>query len=262
MDPLQKTAPETIRERLFPIQDGRFRFDCHPGVPCFTECCRALTLMLTPYDVLRLARHLALSTTDFLDQYTDVVAREGSPLPSVILCMRDDARQTCPFVSSEGCTVYPDRPSACRIYPLARASRTHRVHGTVLESYFLLREDHCRGFEEPKEWTVDAWIADQGLEDYHRMNNEWMEVVTHPRIRDGLTEKQLQMFYLASYDLDRFRTFVFQSRFLTAFEFGDLEPESARNDDFRLLRLAIAWLRFFLLGEGPIRPKTSPTSSR
>ncbi|MBC7359301.1 MAG: YkgJ family cysteine cluster protein [Desulfacinum sp.] len=258
MENVKTTAPEKIRHRLTPIENDRFRFACHPGVPCFTECCRALNLMLTPYDILRLSRHLGLSTTQFLDRYADVVVEEGSPLPQAVLKMQANERQTCPFVSEKGCLVYPDRPSACRTYPLARASRKHRVHGTVLESYFLLKEDHCRGFEETREWSVSQWVADQGLEDYHAMNNQWMDVVTHPKARQGLSEKQLQMFYLASYDLDRFRSFVFESRFLQAFDVGDMDPEEARTDDRALLELAVRWLRFFLLGLGPVKPKGSP----
>ncbi len=249
------TAPQKIRDRLRPIDNGTFQFACHPNVPCFTECCRDLNLMLTPYDILRLARHLGLSTTAFLDAYTDVVVAEGSPLPSVILKMQEDARRTCPFVTAEGCRVYADRPSACRTYPLARASRKHRVHGTVLESYYLVVEDHCRGFEEPRSWTIEQWIEDQGLEPYHRMNNDWMDMVTHPRIRQGLSEKQIPIYFMASYDLDRFRSFVFESRFLEMFDTGILDVERAREDDTALYELAMSWLKCFLLGEGPIRPK-------
>ncbi len=255
MDAIESTAPEKIRHRLRPIQDGTFQFACHPGVSCFTECCRDLNLMLTPYDVLRLSRHLRLSTTEFLDRYTDVVVAEGSPLPSVCLTMEESDRRPCPFVTAAGCRVYPDRPSACRTYPLARASRKHRVHGTVLESYYLVVEDHCRGFEEPRMWTVEEWIADQGLEEYHRKNNDWMDLVTHPRVRQGLTEKQVPMYYMASYDLDRFRDFVFESRFRQMFDFGDLNVERAREDDDLLYELALSWLKFFLLGEGPLRPR-------
>ncbi|ROQ91199.1 YkgJ family cysteine cluster protein [Desulfosoma caldarium] len=254
---IESSAPHKIRDRLKPLPDGAFQFACHPKVSCFTECCRDLNLMLTPYDVLRLARHLSLSTTAFLDTYTDVVVAEGSPLPSVILKMQEDARRLCPFVSTSGCLVYSDRPSACRTYPLARASRKHRVHGTVLESYYLVVEDHCRGFDEPRSWTIEQWIADQGLEPYHRMNNNWMDIVTHPRVRQGLTEKQIPMFYMASYDLDRFRSFVFQSRFLEMFDTDAVDVERARTDDVALCELAVSWLKFFLLGEGPLRPKKS-----
>jgi hypothetical protein len=127
----------------------------------------------------------------------------------------------------------------------------HRVHGTVQENYFLLRESHCRGFEETKLWDISEWIEDQGLEPYHRMNNLWMEVITHPKLLQGsgISVKQQQMFFLASYNLEKFREFVFESRFLEMFEFANDEIVSLREDDEALLHLAFKWLSFSLLGE-------------
>ncbi len=42
-----------------------FRFHCHPGISCFTDCCRQLELALTPYDVLRLKRRWGLPRATF-----------------------------------------------------------------------------------------------------------------------------------------------------------------------------------------------------
>ena len=61
----------------------------------------------------------------------------------IYLQMNQNERKTCPFVSPKGCLVYEDRPSACRIYPVARASRQLRAHNLVLENYFILHEDHA-----------------------------------------------------------------------------------------------------------------------
>ena len=47
--------PQPTEQQILPTATDRpFTFACHPGVPCFTECCRELDLALTPYDVLRL----------------------------------------------------------------------------------------------------------------------------------------------------------------------------------------------------------------
>ncbi len=51
------------------LEDNSFSFACHPGLSCFTECCRDLRLALTPYDILRLKNRLGLASNDFLDQY-------------------------------------------------------------------------------------------------------------------------------------------------------------------------------------------------
>jgi hypothetical protein len=55
-----------------PLGNDGFRFACHPQVPCFNECCRKLTLVLTPYDVLRLKNRLEISAGEFVDQYCEV----------------------------------------------------------------------------------------------------------------------------------------------------------------------------------------------
>ncbi|MCE5335327.1 MAG: YkgJ family cysteine cluster protein, partial [Desulfobacteraceae bacterium] len=224
---VQETAPEDIQEKIQPLENGGFRFACHPGVPCFTECCRQLNLMLTPYDIVRLKRGLGLASGEFLDRFTDCGFDENRHLPMVYLQMNTDERKTCPFVSPAGCTVYGDRPSACRIYPIARASRLHRVHGTILENYFVLREGHCKGFEEPQFWKIEEWLGDQGLKAYYELNDLWMQIITHPRLRNSpLSQQQQQMFYLASYDLDKFRHMILHSRFLDLFEIAEAQADA------------------------------------
>ncbi|MCA1766096.1 MAG: YkgJ family cysteine cluster protein, partial [Desulfobulbaceae bacterium] len=99
-----------------------FRFSCHPGVPCFTECCRQLDLALSPYDVLRLRRGLGIPAAEFLDRYAVVEKSEEEPFPTVFLAMVDDGRAACPFVTERGCSVYQDRPGACRAYPVGRGA--------------------------------------------------------------------------------------------------------------------------------------------
>lgn len=258
---LQETAPDVIQDLLQPIENGSFRFACHPGVPCFTECCRDLRLLLTPYDILRMKTRLGLATDAFIEKYGEVHLDEKRCLPMIHLRMEENERKTCPFVSSEGCAIYEDRPSACRIYPVARASRMHPLHGTLVESYFLLKETHCRGFEEAKEWSVEKWLLDQGLEPYHELNNLWMELITDKGLqkRGRLSEKQQQMFYMVCYDSERFRKFVLSTRFLTLFEIDAAEKQAARMDDTGLLRLGMKWLSFSLLNKPSLKLRRTDT---
>jgi len=255
---INETAPEQIKEKIKPVENGRFRFRCHPGVACFTECCRDLNLQLTPYDVIRLKNRLGLSSDDFLDRHTDCGFDANRPLPMVYLQMSQNERRTCPFVSPQGCLVYQDRPSACRIYPIARASRLHRIHGSVLENFFVLQEDHCLGFKEEVDWTIDEWLKDQGLEEYREYNDLWMAIITHPNFRNApLPQKQQQMFYIASYNSDKFRQMVFQTRFLDLFQIEQDEIEQIRTRETGLLSLAFKWIRFSFLGEAALTPRSS-----
>jgi uncharacterized protein len=253
---IRETAPEGIQAKLKPLDQDGFRFACHPGVPCFTECCRDLNLLLTPYDILRLKNRLGLRSEDFLDRHTDCRFSETGNLPMMYLQMSENERRTCPFVSQQGCRIYEDRPSACRIYPIARASRVHRVHGTVLENYFVLHEDHCRGFEEDRSWKTEEWLQDQGLSAYYDSNDLWMQIITHPTLRSGnLAPKQQQMFYLASYAIDKFRDFVFGSRFLTMFDISEDQLDRIKASDEALLNLAFNWMRYSFLREPSLTPK-------
>ncbi len=255
---MERTAPDPIQDMLEPMVDGRLRFACHPGVPCFTECCRELSLLLTPYDVVRLRNGLGLSSREFLDRYGEIRLSDSRNLPTVYLKMQEDERMTCPFVSEQGCGIYDHRPSACRTYPLARASRKHRDRGVVQESYYVLHEEHCKGFEEGPLWTIAKWIDDQGLAPYHEANNLWMEILTHPGFSSPLSEKQQQMFFIACYNSEQFLRLILNSRFLGIFDIPQEEAEAIQSDDEALLRLAYRWIRFSFLGEPALTMRERP----
>ncbi|MFH0789406.1 MAG: YkgJ family cysteine cluster protein, partial [Pseudomonadota bacterium] len=60
----------TTQEPFDTLEGDSFSFACHPGVSCFTECCRDLNCVLTPYDLLRLKKSLGMTSSDLLDQFT------------------------------------------------------------------------------------------------------------------------------------------------------------------------------------------------
>lgn len=231
--------------------DDSFRFDCGPHVRCFTECCGKLQLVLTPYDVLRLRKRLDLAPDQLLDEYTILRRRTPHGFPEVMLRMDPDSGKRCPFVTEAGCSVYEDRPGACRIYPIGRASTKHPILGTHEEFYFTVKEDHCRGFEQQREWTVREWIVDQGVEEYNRLNDLLMElyVLRSRRQRAELTPQHVQMFMMALYNGERFREFVLKSGFLRRFDVAPDLVERLASDDVELLEFAFRWLRFALFQE-------------
>lgn len=240
-------------EGISPLLADRIKFSCHPGIACFTACCADLNLILTPYDILRMKNRLGLTAGDFIAQYTEQ-RNEGGPFPMLHLRMKEDAGRRCPFVSAAGCGIYEDRPGACRLYPLGRAAKAGVSGQNEREAYFVVKEAHCLGFAEERESSVEEWTREQGLQAYHEMNRGWMEIVTRPNPKD-LTAKKLEMFYLASYNLDRFREFVFQTKFLSVFEIPPVEADRLANDDVLLMNLAMKWLKFVLFGEDTLTPR-------
>jgi hypothetical protein len=62
-------------------------------------------------------------------------------------------------------------------------------------------------------------------------------------------EKSLRLFFLGSYDLDSFRKFVFESRFLDIFDLDDEYREKIMNDEIELLKFGHRWLKYILYKE-------------
>ncbi|MDF1577624.1 MAG: YkgJ family cysteine cluster protein [Desulfobulbales bacterium] len=183
-----------------------FRFSCHPGVPCFTDCCRQLDLALTPYDVLRLRKGLGIAAAEFLDGYT-VIEKGGEDLfPTVFLAMIDDGRAACPFVTEDGCSVYRDRPGACRTYPVGRGAYLDGT-GRPAELFVLLSEPHCRGFEAGPRISVADWLDDQDLAVYNEFNDLLLPLLRHRRIKEGFRPdgRQQARYLEVLYNLDDFR---------------------------------------------------------
>ncbi len=102
--------------------EDTFRFECHPGVSCFTRCCKNPDMYLYPYDIIRMKNRLGISSEQFLEQHTVSAFRDNPYFPSLMLKMSDKGEKSCPFLSSEGCNRYEDRPFSCRAYPLERAA--------------------------------------------------------------------------------------------------------------------------------------------
>ena len=63
------------------------------------------------------------------------------------------------------------------------------------------------------------------------------------------------MFYLACYDLDKFRNFLFDSTFFEKFEIDKTTRSKMKEDDVELLKFGYRWLRFALFGEKTIPVK-------
>lgn len=170
--------------------------------------------------------------------------------------MGKNATRKCPFLTPEGCGIDPGRPGACRLYPLGRAASKMYEGCRTGQYYFKVKESHCMGWHEEKEWTIQEWLTDQGLEKYNAINDSYMEIITGwpLRVLKKLSDRQLQMYYTACYNLNTSRGFVFESTFL-GFDIQDDLLNRIRADDVDLMEFAVRWLKFSLIGEKPFLPK-------
>lgn len=239
--------------------DSKFKFRCHRDISCFNICCRHTDMLLTPYDVLRMRKRLGLSSEEFLKKYTYTHIEEASSHPFAVLKMNDDEEGKCPFVASEGCSIYEDRPANCRYYPVGKGliMKASETGAVPEEFFFFIREPNCCGYEEDTEWTIDSWRHEQGVDVYDEMNKEWAQIQLR-RDNEGLpkldTNKQ-PLIYMASYDLDRFRKFVFESGFLDIFDMDNEEVEKMKTDDIALMKFGFKYLKYILMLEETLKVK-------
>ena len=250
--------PSAIEPKKLTL-DSHIKFRCHPGVRCFTACCGGIKIILTPYDILMLSKRLGIPAHEFLEKHTQPTYLEKTDMPGVMIKLREDDNK-CPFVTPEGCTVYTDRPTACRYYPVGMADfhegGTRDANGIELESaedkfYFIVREDHCKGFAEDQPYTVAEWFENQGLVECNTINDEVLTLLQHEKVSKDLrlTKEQKENFLLALYKLDEFRELVSSPGFQDEYKLSEEERDSALSDDLQLLRFGIRWLKETLFTE-------------
>lgn len=253
-------ATQEFLDSLPELEPGAtFLFACHPGVECFNACCGDLTLMLTPYDVMRLRRALGLDSREMIQRHLEVAAQPGA-FPSVRLKMAEGEGRPCPFVTPEGCSIYPDRPGACRTYPLGRAARPDG-RGGVCERHFVVREDHCKGFAAGRDWTAEQWLQDQGLEPFTEYNDRYMRLMAKQRATGrGLDARQVNMAFLALYQLDNFQRFLREMRVFERVEAPEERQQAVFADEEACLDFGLDWLELVLTGSSDtLAPKAGST---
>jgi Fe-S-cluster containining protein len=233
--------------------DSRFTFQCHAGLPCFNQCCRTPTIILSPYDLLRLKQGLGITSTQLRERYTRQEIEPNSNLPLVFVDVHRSSEGGCPFLGAQGCTVYPHRPAACRLFPLTMGSRL--TANGVEDHYFCRRLDYCRGFDGESDWTVASWMANQGFLEYDQGRREWLEIL----LKAGATERPVadaliqDLFATLAYDLDKFRRLVFDPVFLEAYDAYIIKAgdwEDLKTDDLALLKFSYRLLPTVLSAPG------------
>lgn len=245
--------------------DSEFQFHCHPGIACFNECCRNIDIQLTPYDIVRLKRRLDLSSKEFVAKYTLPFEMDAHGMPGLKLNTKPGSHE-CVFLTEEGCSVYEDRPAACRYYALGSMGVRKKESPSVEEVYFVVKEPHCLGHNEPKTQTVGEYRHEQGVDLYDAMNREWRDIVLKKRSSGPTVGKpsprSMQLFDMCSYDMDSFRDFIQTEGFREVF---DLEPELEQgllSDEDRLLAFAFRFLKQVLFGEQTIPLRTDAREKR
>lgn len=228
-------CPVPSEKRTLLSRSTPFHFRCHADLPCFTQCCRDVNIYLTPYDVLRMRMRLGISAAEFLHQYTRHFLARQSHLPVVQLAM-DPTSLYCRLVTNEGCSVYSDRPWACRMYPLDLADQEGAYQPVV-------NRERCLGLRETTVLTVQEWLDDQEVEPYVEMDRVFQTILPADLIACGKTQPGVGKLLYLAYDLDRFAELLKDPRFRSFYELDEATVKAAEADPERLLRLALRYIR-------------------
>lgn len=233
--------------------DQNFTFACGPEQPCFNRCCAQLALPLTPYDCLRLARNLALTCAETLRIFATPANDPQTGFPAFMLRMIESPDAPCPFVTPAGCSVYEDRPGACRAYPLGRGARVSA--DGIAERFFMIREPHCAGFGCGAPQTPGEWLHNQGLERYNYFNDRYMRLLSMVRIGERPLAARLRPLALLSlWQPDSFRDFIRQMRLADKVIWNSSMEDLDRNDEKgaeAALDFGLSWLELVIFGKAP-----------
>ncbi|MEN8166959.1 MAG: YkgJ family cysteine cluster protein [Pseudomonadota bacterium] len=244
--------------------NAEIQFRCHKGISCFNACCKHADIQLTPYDIIRLKDGLGLSGTEVLKQHTVPFEMDKDGMPGVKLRTDDDG--ACLFVTDEGCSVYADRPTACRYYPVGHMA-VHMAGTTEDETrFFLVKEDHCKGHEEDRSITISDYRKEQQVEQYDHINKEWMQLILKKKSAGPTigrpSDTSLQFFFMCAYDIDRFRRYVLSDAFRASYDLEESFYETMEKEDVALMQFGARLLKQVLFGDQTIPEKGGAAEKR
>lgn len=232
------------------IGNESFYFHCHSAVSCYLTCCHQVEMYLYPFDVLRIKNRLGMDSAKFMRSHTRIGKGSHPYFPAVLLNMADKDGYPCPFLKDTGCSVYKDRPSACRTYPLERAVQCSPDSRSLTEHYFITHHSYCEGHDEKRSYTLTEWQRDQVLVEYNLMNDLWAEVdaffATNPWQGEGVAGPRQQLAFMVCYNIDDFRNYLNQHNLLAGFRLSKQERRRIQRDDGELLKFGFKWLQFMI----------------
>jgi Fe-S-cluster containining protein len=240
-------------------------FRCYKGIKCFNACCSNIDISLTPYDIIRLKNRLGMKSDEFLLKYTFPYEMEKDGMAGVKFKPVENGT-ACQFMTEEGCSVYEDRPTACRYYPVGLVSQRKQDEYVDRTAYAVVKEEHCLGHFEDNKMTIDEYRQDQGLEEYDKYGHGWRQLVlkkksTGPAVGKP-SKRSLQLFFMACYDIDRFRLFIDSEGFKSSFDVSAEEYQKFDEDDVALLEFSYRFLKQVLFAEETIPMKEGALDAR
>lgn len=93
-----------------------FQFHC---TQCGKCCIHREDILLSPYDLYKIARELQLEPIEVCKRYCESYIGNHSRMPIVRL-MPQGAVQRCPFLKNQKCSIHKAKPAVCAMFPVGR----------------------------------------------------------------------------------------------------------------------------------------------
>ena len=130
------------------------------------NCCHHKKIQLNPYEVARMARNRGVGTTEFRERWT--LDGEGLYLDQV------PENGACVFLGPEGCTVHPDRPLVCRLYPLGR-----HLSSDGVESFTRTKTHPLTAGSLTRDGTIGKFLEEQDAQRFIEAADEYLAWMFH-----------------------------------------------------------------------------------
>ena len=114
--------------------------------------------------------------------------------------------------------------------------------------------------------TVGQYRKEQGVEEYDEMNREWYQIILKKRSAGPAIgkppEMRFQLFFMARYDIDRFRRFVSSDSFKNTYTLDEATYQSFEDDDAALMKFGFKLMKQVFFGEMTISTKEGAIEER
>jgi hypothetical protein len=172
-----KSIYDMTQEELENIEllglDDTFPFACKTdcGEVCGKCCKNREDILLTGWDVFRLAHHFKCSNWEFIDKYCEVYPGSESKLPVVRLIPKP-YQKTCVFLHKGLCSLHHTKakPGLCRSYPLAKVTIPNGKSGFHLN---FVPDCGVKGGTS----VVRDWVGDIASDEHVESSEAWAEML-------------------------------------------------------------------------------------
>lgn len=122
---LKKKKPADLDKQVHALHEEVFEeVDC---LKC-ANCCKTTSPIFTPKDIDRIAKRLKIRPSDFIEKHLHIDEDNHYVLN----------QSPCLFLDEENyCTIYNDRPTACKEYPHTNRVRFYQISELTYNNTFI-----------------------------------------------------------------------------------------------------------------------------